>query len=774
MAPLKPTEILEIFNSINDVVPFLAPVKAIVDLMLQALEDVEDNTHQCCYLLQRCVNLLACVNRKCKEGTIREVEHGEHLNNLKRTLNRIRSSVEQISRKGPFHRFFSDMRLQIAFGMRILESVISLAFAIEDHEYARRQDQDRLDHTLVMLQNNDQDILKRLDVTREEIKEATRGLQDTLSRRISLVQKNFAANTLRLLAGRETASSPTQKYEWAISSLEILIEDDVLGAGAFGKVYSGRWNGTKVAVKRLVDGTHREILVNEIEIWRRKQHPHIASFFRACIDSHPPLLVSEYYKFGNVLVYVSNHPDCNRLRLCYQIALGMQFLHNERANVLVDDAHRARITDFGLSRIKTSLTTQTLSDANGLVLPKTPGTKVYMAPERLRQGTNTFSTDVYAWGMSAYQILSDEAPFQYLPEEHLYECVVDRKIRPERPEGDSLVKRGLTDEVWELIGRSWADERSRRPQFKDITVDTQQDMDQSQTTTPAPEDVRLKELLENMGLGNTQTPSTPSQSGYSTLSSGSTPTASEDGIFAIYSPPSPRSPRQDPSGSSSTLDTSSTYTSPIRGNASTQRLYPSQHENSSSSEKVSPRPLKKSRFPSGSAIKKAAAHSIAAVILQVTVIGAGGVGKSTLLTRFSLARFEETYDPTIEEHYRMVISIAGSQLELNLTDTAGQEEYALCSATYYRHTEVALLCYSLTSRSSFETLGRLISEFRRVNAIAPMVFAGLKLDLEREVSRTEGEHVAKTHSSPFFECSSKSGYGVNELLMAVASKAIEK
>lgn len=42
------------------------------------------------------------------------------------------------------------------------------------------------------------------------------------------------------------------------------------------------------------------------------QHPHIASFFRACVDSNPPLLVSELYRFGNVMVYLSELPDANR------------------------------------------------------------------------------------------------------------------------------------------------------------------------------------------------------------------------------------------------------------------------------------------------------------------------------------------------------------------------------------------------------------------------------------------------------------------------------
>jgi len=44
--------------------------------------------------------------------------------------------------------------------------------------------------------------------------------------------------------------------------LEILIEDEILGSGAFGTVYIGRWNGARVAVKQLAKGTPRQVRLN--------------------------------------------------------------------------------------------------------------------------------------------------------------------------------------------------------------------------------------------------------------------------------------------------------------------------------------------------------------------------------------------------------------------------------------------------------------------------------------------------------------------------------
>ena len=48
-------------------------------------------------------------------------------------------------------------------------------------------------------------------------------------------------------------------YDRAVSSLEIVIEDEILGSGAFGTVHIGRWNGARVAVKQLARGTPRQV-----------------------------------------------------------------------------------------------------------------------------------------------------------------------------------------------------------------------------------------------------------------------------------------------------------------------------------------------------------------------------------------------------------------------------------------------------------------------------------------------------------------------------------
>lgn len=77
---------------------------------------------------------------------------------------------------------------------------------------------------------------------------------------------------------------------------------------------------------------------------------------------------------------------------------------------------------------------------------------------------------------------------------------------------------------------------------------------------------------------------------------------------------------------------------------------------------------------------------------KVIVVGPGGVGKSALTLRFMYGDFVEEYgtclsgvlrfyslrvkDPTSADSYRKQIQLDGNEMQLDILDTAGQEEYA--------------------------------------------------------------------------------------------------
>ena len=76
--------------------------------------------------------------------------------------------------------------------------------------------------------------------------------------------------------------------------------------------------------------------------------------------------------------------------------------------MLIDDAGCARITDFGLSKVKslrTTLTTSHPQPDEGSI----SGTRAFMSPQRLHGDRLDFPMDVYAFAMTMYQV--DNAHF---------------------------------------------------------------------------------------------------------------------------------------------------------------------------------------------------------------------------------------------------------------------------------------------------------------------------------------------------------------------------
>jgi len=153
---------------------------------------------------------------------------------------------------------------------------------------------------------------------------------------------------------------------------------------------------------------------------------------------------------------------------------------------------------------------------------------------------------------------------------------------------------------------------------------------------------------------------------------------------------------------------------------------------------------------------------------RIVIVGAGGVGKSALTVMFLQGTFLSKYDPTIEDSYRSIQDVDGVSCTLDIMDTAGQEEFAALRDTYMKTGDGFLVVYSVTSRTSFETVDFFRTHIYKVQdgkPEIPMVLVGNKTDLEheRQVSAEEGEKWAKKNSMGWLETSAKRNQGVSEM-----------
>ena len=99
----------------------------------------------------------------------------------------------------------------------------------------------------------------------------------------------------------------------------------------------------------------------------------------------------------------------------------------------------------------------------------------------------------------------------------------------------------------------------------------------------------------------------------------------------------------------------------------------------------------------------------------VLILGVGGVGKSAITNRFVINRWIEKYDPTIEESYQTTVDIDGKALQVEILDTAGQDEYAPLRETFMHTGDGFIFVYSLTDDQTLEELRTIREQVLRVH-----------------------------------------------------------
>uniref|UniRef100_A0A8W8MBS6 small monomeric GTPase n=2 Tax=Magallana gigas TaxID=29159 RepID=A0A8W8MBS6_MAGGI len=149
------------------------------------------------------------------------------------------------------------------------------------------------------------------------------------------------------------------------------------------------------------------------------------------------------------------------------------------------------------------------------------------------------------------------------------------------------------------------------------------------------------------------------------------------------------------------------------------------------------------------------------------MVGSGGVGKSALTLQFMYDEFVEDYEPTKADSYRKKVVLDGEEVQIDILDTAGQEEYAAIRDNYFRSGEGFLCLFSITEQESFQATVDFREQILRVknDDTIPFLLVGNKADLEdkRYVSVEEAQERAKQWSVPYVETSAKTRANVDKV-----------
>ncbi|KAM9941596.1 hypothetical protein ACTFIT_008158 [Dictyostelium discoideum] len=162
--------------------------------------------------------------------------------------------------------------------------------------------------------------------------------------------------------------------------------------------------------------------------------------------------------------------------------------------------------------------------------------------------------------------------------------------------------------------------------------------------------------------------------------------------------------------------------------------------------------------------------------LKCIVTGPPFVGKSSLLLQFCEKEFSFEMDTTIGVEFQTrSILIDSSKIKLEIWDTAGQESFRSITTNYYRGAHIALLCYDITKRQSFQYLSGWMDEVRQMSSPNIVIaLIGNKCDCKdkRVITTEEGAKFAKENDILFFETSAKDYESVESVFDGVSKKVL--
>jgi Ras-related protein Rab-18 len=154
---------------------------------------------------------------------------------------------------------------------------------------------------------------------------------------------------------------------------------------------------------------------------------------------------------------------------------------------------------------------------------------------------------------------------------------------------------------------------------------------------------------------------------------------------------------------------------------------------------------------------------------NIIIIGDSGIGKSSLLYRYTNNIYSEFSTSTIGLDFKVkYVNINNVPIEIKIWDTAGLERFRSITENYYNGADAILLCFDVTNKDSLKMLEewniihKLNSNIKKQKIIKLLV--AMKVDNEkgRYIATEDGQSYASTNNYLYTETSSKNNINVDK------------
>ncbi|CAN5557570.1 hypothetical protein BH11BAC3_BH11BAC3_12620 [soil metagenome] len=269
----------------------------------------------------------------------------------------------------------------------------------------------------------------------------------------------------------------------------------LLGKGGMGTVYraTDTMLGREVALKMLhpqltIQSQFLERFKKEARVLAQLLHVNIAVIYNFLEQDSNHFMVMEFVEGANLEDLVKKYsvlPSHFVVPVFVQALEGLHHAHKKNifhrdikpANLMLTPDGTVKLMDFGIAKIAGE---QKMTQVNKII-----GTIEYMAPELIQGQDASASSDIYAMGLTLYEVLTGQLPFENDTDYNMMQAILNKKVTP--PDraalsaANSAIPKALSDIVMKALEKKpvnrFADARSFQqalikafPQYTEINM----------------------------------------------------------------------------------------------------------------------------------------------------------------------------------------------------------------------------------------------------------------------------------------------------------------
>ena len=164
-------------------------------------------------------------------------------------------------------------------------------------------------------------------------------------------------------------------------------------------------------------------------------------------------------------------------------------------------------------------------------------------------------------------------------------------------------------------------------------------------------------------------------------------------------------------------------------------------------------------------------------LFKILLIGDSGVGKSSILMRYTDDEYKHEYISTIGVDFKIkTITNCDKIIKLQLWDTAGQERFQTITSSYYRGAQGIIIVYDITCKDSFENVKKWLQQIDNyTNGEVFKILVGNKVDLEnkRKVDKIRVQQFCQENNIYHIETSAKDSNNIKKMFLYLSENLMK-